>query len=60
MKIIYQPTEATLIATGKETEIQIKMDDRTRVLDNNMVKRLWHSVKYQKIGLKQYTAVEVL
>lgn len=40
-----------LLATNK---IQISMDGRARYLDNIFTERLWRSVKYEDIYLKQY------
>lgn len=34
--------------------IQISMDGRGRALDNIFVKRLWRSVKYEEVYLKDY------
>lgn len=40
-------------------QIQISMDGRGRALDNIFVERLWRSVKYEEVYLKDYqTAVE--
>jgi putative transposase len=40
-------------------EIKISMDGRGRALDNIFVERLWRSVKYEEVYLKDYqTAVE--
>jgi putative transposase len=40
--------------------IQISMDGRGRVFDNIFVERLWRSVKYEDIYLKEYATVPVL
>ena len=40
--------------------IQISMDDRGRVFDNIFVERLWRSVKYEDIYLKEYNSVPEL
>lgn len=40
-----------------EKEIQISMDGRGRALDNVFVERLWRSVKYEDIYLKEYRTV---
>lgn len=37
-----------------ERDIQISMDGRGRALDNVFVERLWRSVKYEDIYLKEY------
>jgi putative transposase len=39
----------------KSAGIQISMDGRGRVFDNIMVERLWRSVKYEEVYLKDYT-----
>ena len=41
-------------------EIQISMDGRGRALDNIFVERLWRSVKYEDIYLKDYDQVSTL
>ncbi len=41
-------------------EIQISMDGRGRALDNIFIERLWRSVKYEDIYLKDYAAVPAL
>ena len=41
-------------------EIQISMDGRGRALDNLCVERLWRSVKYEDIYLKDYAALPEL
>ena len=38
----------------KERDIQISMDGRGRALDNIFVERLWRSVKYEEVYLKDY------
>jgi putative transposase len=38
-------------------EIAISMDGRGRALDNVFIERLWRSVKYEDIYLKDYTSV---
>lgn len=40
----------------KEKEIQISMDGKGRCLDNIFVERLWRSVKYEEVYLKQYAS----
>lgn len=41
----------------KEHEIAISMDGRGRCLDNIFVERLWRSVKYEEVYLKNYESV---
>jgi len=45
--------------TGRlsEQEIRISMDGRGRALDNIFVERLWRSVKYEEVYLKDYENV---
>jgi putative transposase len=38
----------------KEADIRISMDGRGRALDNVFVERLWRSVKYEEVYLKDY------
>ena len=40
-----------------EREIAISMDGRGRALDNVFVERLWRSVKYEEVYLKDYASV---
>ncbi len=42
-----------LLAAG----VQISMDGRGRALDNVVVERLWRSVKYEEVYLKDYASV---
>jgi putative transposase len=41
----------------KETEIKISMDGRGRVFDNILIERLWRSLKYQDIYIKDYQTI---
>ena len=41
----------------KRAEVQISMDGRGRCFDNIMVERLWRSVKYEEVYLKDYQQV---
>ena len=43
-----------------ENEIRVSMDGRGRALDNIFVERLWRTVKYEDIYLKQYDSVPTL
>ena len=38
----------------KEAGIQISMDGRGRTFDNIIIERLWRSVKYEEVYLKDY------
>jgi putative transposase len=59
-----QGSQFTSIAfTGrliKEEKIKISMDGRGRALDNIFVERLWRSVKYEDIYIKDYQTVSEL
>jgi putative transposase len=44
----------------KEHKITISMDGKGRAMDNIMVERLWRSVKYEEIYLKEYSSVAEL
>jgi putative transposase len=41
----------------KSRRIQISMDGRGRALDNVFIERLWRSVKYEEVYLKDYVEV---
>lgn len=41
----------------ENNDIQISMDGRGRALDNIFVERLWRSVKYEEVYLKDYQSV---
>lgn len=41
----------------KKHAIQISMDGKGRAMDNIMIERLWRSVKYEEIYLKEYASV---
>jgi len=43
-----------------QAEVRISMDGRGRALDNIFVERLWRSVKYEDIYLKNYATVPTL
>ena len=42
----------------KGKEIKISMDSKGRALDNIFVERLWRSVKYEDVYLKDYQTVQ--
>ena len=44
----------------KEAQVAISMDGKGRAMDNIMVERLWRSVKYEEIYLKDYASVAEL
>ena len=41
----------------KQDDIRISMDGRGRCFDNIMIERLWRSVKYEEVYLKDYVSV---
>ncbi len=43
-----------------EHDIRISMDGKGRAMDNIMVERLWRSLKYKDIYLKDYETVQEL
>ena len=43
-----------------EAEIRISMDGRGRAFDNIFVERLWRTVKYENIYIKEYATVSAL
>ena len=44
----------------KDKAIQISMDGKGRALDNVFVERLWRTVKYEEVYLKEYESVSEL
>lgn len=55
-----QFTSDGFISVLKEAGIVISMDGRGRALDNIFVERLWRSVKYEDIYLKEYGSMPEL
>lgn len=55
-----QFTSDGFISVLKTREIRISMDGRGRALDNIFVERLWRSVKYEEVYLKDYADVSEL
>ncbi len=49
-----QFTSAEFTGKLQDAGIRISMDGRGRALDNVMVERLWRSVKYEEIYLRDY------
>src|SRR5262245_56499648 len=41
----------------KQAAVRISMDSKGRVYDNIFVERLWRTVKYEEVYLKDYVAV---
>lgn len=52
-----QYTSSNYIKILKKHDIKISMDGKGRALDNVFVERLWRSVKYEEVYLKQYDTV---
>lgn len=52
-----QFTSQSLTQKLLEREVKISMDGRGRVFDNIFVERLWRSVKYEEVYLKDYRSV---
>ena len=50
-----QFTSAAFTRCLEAAGVQIIMDGRGRALDNVFVERLWRSVKYEEVYLKDYT-----
>lgn len=55
-----QYTGATYTGVLKEHGVKISMDGKGRATDNIMIERLWRTVKYDDIYLKDYETVEQL
>ena len=52
-----QFTSATFTGLFRTAGVQISMDGRDRTLDHVFVERLWRSVNYEEVYLKDYTSV---
>ena len=52
-----QFTSSDFTATLERAGIRISMDGKGRALDNVFVERLWRSVKYEEVYLKDYQSV---
>ena len=44
----------------KEWGVQISMDGRGRWMDNVFIERLWRSIKYEEIYLREHATVDAL
>jgi putative transposase len=49
-------TSPQYIALFQDTPVQISMDGKGRVLDNIFTERLWRTVKYEEVYLKDYAS----
>jgi putative transposase len=52
-----QYTSAVFTDVLKSNEIKISMDGKGRVYDNIFIERLWRTVKYEEIYLKEYESI---
>lgn len=52
-----QFTSHNFLKPLKEANIKISLDGRGRAFDNIMIERLWRSVKYEEVYLKNYQSV---
>ena len=55
-----QYTAEAFTGTLKQADIGISMDGKGRCTDNIMIERLWRSVKYEEIYLKEYDTLPAL
>jgi len=55
-----QYTGSAFTGVLKDYEIKISMDGKGRVTDNIMIERLWRSVKYEDVYIRDYETVEEL
>jgi putative transposase len=55
-----QYTGASFTGVLKEQGIRISMDGKGRAMDNIIVERLWRTVKYEEVYLKDYATVTEL
>lgn len=53
-----QYTSEEFLKTFDGTGVQISMDGRGRALDNIFIERLWRTVKYEEVYLKQYKSMQ--
>lgn len=55
-----QYTSRAFTGVLKANDIQISMDGKGRAMDNIMVERLWRSLKYEEVYLKEYADIAQL
>lgn len=55
-----QYTGTAFINVLKSNGIRISMDGKGRAMDNIMIERLWRTVKYEEVYIKDYETVEEL
>ncbi len=53
-----QFTSADYLHLLKADQVQISMDGRGRCMDNIFTERLWRTVKYEEVYLKEYRTIE--
>ena len=53
-----QYTSTSFTGRLKEASVRISMDGKGRAFDNIMIERLWRSVKYEEVYLKDYGSVQ--
>ena len=53
-----QFTSLAFLQILRERQIQISMDSKGRALDNIFIERLWRSVKYEEVYLKDYQGMQ--
>ena len=51
-----QFTSREFTGTLKSSDVTISMDGKGRAIDNVMIERLWRTVKYEEVYLKQYNS----
>lgn len=52
-----QFTSDEYIKTVEDAGVQISMDGKGRAFDNIMIERLWRTVKYEEVYLKEYSGI---
>jgi putative transposase len=55
-----QYTGSAFTGVLKDNGVRISMDGKGRAMDNIMVERLWRTVKYEEVYLKEYATVKEL
>lgn len=53
-----QFTSSDFLGTLKDAQVKISLDGRGRAFDNIMIERLWRSVKYEEVYIKDYQTVK--
>lgn len=55
-----QYTSNDFTGTLREHDIKISMDGKGRAMDNIFIERLWRSVKYEEVYIKEYQSIKEL